>query len=992
MRRVALLVTALTLAVSAGAAPLRAQGGTGRIIGLVTTSPTNQPLASAQVSIVGTTKGALTGANGRFVLAELAPGSYQLRVALLGYAPQTVSGVNVIADSATTVNFALEATTVELAQVVVVGYGTKRREEVTSAVTSVTSEDFNAGPARDAASLIAGKVPGLAVGTPSGDPTEPTEIMLRGVTTLEGSTTPLVLIDGVPGNLDAVPTPEIESITVLKDGSAAAIYGSRASNGVILITTKRHGSGPPTLRYDGYVSQQTIYKRPDILSAADYHRLIGEGYDLDDQGYETDWIGLLTRQPLSHRHNLTLAGGGANTNYTTSFTYQNRQGTFIRSDNEVMTGQARIRHTMLDGRLEAEATLLSRSQTYFTGPDFNYAFQQALIRNPLDGPRNPDGTWRQTSTGALRYVNPLSLIEEDNGSAENRLQRLHGKLTFSPIDRLQFSLLTGIEKDNVMRGDATTFQHPNNTEDNSGGTAERSASSTRDRILEMTGTYNDRIGDHGFTFLGGYSYQDFVDEGFSAGNSRYPTDLLGDDDLGAGTGLPDGIATMSSRKSTYNIIGFFGRVNYDWKNRYLLMGSFRYEANSRFGAGHKWGAFPGISAGWRIGEESFMRGVSWVNDLKLRVGYGVTGIAPDRSYLSLTGYAYGDPIYSNGAWVPGVSPIRNPNPNLRWEEKDETNVGLDFSLFDFRLSGSIDAYRRETKDMLYEYAVPVPPNLYGRQLANVGRMRNDGLELSLSYKVIDRPGLSWVTGANWSTNSNELVSLSNDVYQTADFFYEGSTGAPIQQSTHRVMVGEPIGDFYGFESVDIDDEGVWIVLNKDGERVSIKDVTEADRRVLGNGIPKHFFAWNNSVRFRKFDLGVNMRGASGFQLLNFLRLYYENPTQLDYNMLKSAFDPVYGKRTVDYDLAYVSYYVEDGDYIKLDNVTLGYTFSPPQNGLLGVFQNARVYVSGRNLLTLTGYKGLDPEVSFSGLAPGNDNRAQYPTTRMFTLGLSFTLQ
>jgi hypothetical protein len=370
----------------------------------------------------------------------------------------------------------------------------------------------------------------------------------------------------------------------------------------------------------------------------------------------------------------------------------------------------------------------------------------------------------------------------------------------------------------------------------------------------------------------------------------------------------------------------------------------------------------------------------------------VTGIAPDRSYLSLTGYEYGAPIYSNGSWVPGVSPSRNPNPDLRWEEKDETDVGLDFSLFDFRLSGSVDVYRRETKDMLYEYSVPVPPNLFNRQLANVGRMRNDGLEVSLSYKVLDRPGLSWTTSANWSTNSNKLMSLSNDVYQTADFFYEGGTGAPIQQTTHRVMVGEPIGDFYGFKSVDIDDDGVWIVLNKDGERVSIKDVTEADRHVLGNGIPKHFFAWNNSVRYGKFDLGLNMRGAAGFQILNFLRLYYENPTQLDYNMLKSAFDPVYGKRMVNYDLAYVSYYVEDGDYIKLDNATLGYTFSGSEDGMFGVLHNARVYVSGRNLLTLTGYKGLDPEVSFSGLAPGNDNRAQYPTTRMFTLGLSFTLQ
>ena len=384
------------------------------------------------------------------------------------------------------------------------------------------------------------------------------------------------------------------------------------------------------------------------------------------------------------------------------------------------------------------------------------------------------------------------------------------------------------------------------------------------------------------------------------------------------------------------------------------------------------------------------------DDLKLRAGYGVTGIAPGSSYLSLTSYNYGGRFLYNGQWVQGLSPARNPNPNLKWEEKHEVNIGLDFSMFDSRLSGVFDVYRRDTRDMLYGYSVPVPPNLFGSILANVGNMRNKGMEAELTYDVFSGSSLRWTTSVNGSANSNKLVSLSNDVYQTASGYTTGGTGEPIQQSTHRVDVGKKIGNFYGFKSVDIDENGEWIVLDADNVRIPIDDATDTDRRILGNGIPKYYAGWNNTVRFRNLDFSANMRGAFGYQILNYQRMYYENPKILQYNMLKSAFDPVYGKRkadgsprTVNYDLAYVSYYVEDGDYWKLDNATLGYTIP---TSLLGrtasVVSNARVYVSGRNLFTLTGYKGMDPEVSTSGLQPGQEQRDTYPTTRMFTFGMT----
>lgn len=970
--------------------PLQLQAqGTGQITGAIT-SEAGQPLPGIQVAVLGTALRTITGQDGRYNLTNVPLGRQIVQAASIGYATQEFT-VSVSAGAAAVADFRLQTRAVALREVVVVGYGTQRREQVTGAVASVSSEEFNKGPARDAAALIAGKMPGLAVVQPSGDPRSNAQIQLRGRTTVQGPTNPLILIDGVPGDLETIPAEDIETISVLKDGSAAAMYGSRASNGVILITTKHHQGGAPTLRYDGYVGQSTIYNSPDFLNAADYRRLIGEGYTFQDLGFNTNWQDQVLREPASYRHNLSLTGGAFNTNYTASLNLENEEGIFNRSDNNELTARANIRHQMFDGKLEAEANLVSRTQKFFNGPDFNYAWRQTLIRNPTDRVKDENGVW-QERTGYF-YVNPAVLIEEQNGEFEGRSTRLHGTLTLRPTNQLRFSLMGGTSRENELRGSATTFEHSSNTQGNSGGTANRSTDSDLDRILEFTGTFTNSFGSHNLTVLGGYSYQDFLDEGFNANNSRFPTDLFDWNQLQRGQGLINGEpgTGIGSYKESSKLIGFFGRVNYDWQNRYLLMASLRYEGNSVFGADHKWGTFPAISVGWRISEESFMDGLTFIDDLRLRAGYGVTGIAPNNPYQSLTSYSYGPRFLYNGQWVQGLSPARNPNPDLRWEQKDEVNVGLNFSALGTRLNGALDVYRRDTKDMLYNYSVPVPPYLNGTIQANVGTMRNTGVEAELSYDVIRRGRFSWTTGANWSTNSNKLVTLSNETFQPqSDCRFDGGTGEPIQQSTHRNCVRQPIGNFYGYKSVDIDDNGIWIVLDSAGNRISIKDATAKDRHVLGNGIPKQYFAWNNFAQIGSFDVSVNMRGAADFQVLNFMRMYYENPKITQYNMLKSAFDPVYGKRTVNHDLSYVSYYIEDGDYIKLDNVTIGFTLNPGMLGRLSsVVTGARVYLSGRNLMTITGYEGMDPEVNITGLAPGNDSRDTYPTVRRFTAGLTF---
>ncbi len=966
---------------------LQAQG-TGQVTGVVT-SDMGVPLANATVTVVGTQLGALTSENGRYLILNVPAGEHVIEVQLIGYATQQQT-VTVVAGQPAVLNFELASEALALEEVVVIGYGTQKREQVTGAVASMTSADFVRGPAVDAASLIAGKLPGLAVSTPSGDPTAGTEISLRGITTISGSTNPLVLIDGVPGSLSTVAPQDIESISVLKDGSAAAIYGTRGSNGVILITTKRHEGQRARIRYEGDVSYQTIYRRPEFLTADDYRRLIAEGYAFEDLGHSTDWQDAVLRNPLSQRHNISISGGMTNTNYTASLNWEDRQGIFERSDNHLLTARANIRHTMFDGKLSAEANFLSSTRNNFSGPNYSYIWRQAVIRNPTDRMRNDEGKWQERSS--YFYTNPLSLLHETNGEFERRTQRLHGTVTYQPIRNLRLSLMGGTSRTSDLSGGSTTFDHVETTVSGNNSTAWRNAGSSVDRILELTGTLEESFGSHNMTLLGGYSYQDFVNEGFSASNFLFPTDLFDYHQLQRGGALAEGRASMSSYKNGYKLIGFFGRLNYDWQNRFLFMASMRYEGNSRFGADHKWGLFPAVSAGWRLTQESFMEALPWVSDLRIRAGFGVTGIAPTSSYLSLTSYTYGGRFLYNGQWVQGLSPARNPNPDLRWERKEEINVGVNFGLFENRLLGEFDVYRRNTYDMLFNYSVPVPPYLYGSILANVGHMLNEGIEAQLSYDVINNGSVRWTTSANWSTNRNKLVSLSDDTFRPqSDYFYDGHTGEPIQMSTHRIDVGGPIGNFYGYKSVDIDDTGAWIVLNKDGEPISIRDVTEDDRHVLGNGIPKHYLAWNNNVQVGRFDIGVNMRGAFGFQILNFQRMYYENPTILQYNMLKSAFEPVYGKRLLNYDLAYVSYYVEDGDYWKLDNATIGYTFSPDALGVFGgTLSNLRVYLSGRNLMTLTGYKGIDPEVRTTGLSPGTDHRDKYPTTRTFTLGVSAT--
>ncbi|MFT2010547.1 SusC/RagA family TonB-linked outer membrane protein [Pontibacter sp. 13R65] len=949
-------------------------------------------LPGVTVLLKGTTIAAPTDIDGRYSLQ--APNTQNDAILVFSYVGYTTQEISI--GNRSVVNVTLQSDAKALGEVVVIGYGTQRREDVTSAVASVGAEDFVKAPVLDAGQLIQGKVAGMTVSAPSGDPTANTQILLRGNSTLFGANAdPLVLIDGIPGNLRTVAPEDIESIDVLKDGSAAAIYGVRGTNGVILITTKRAKGNINTIDYSASVSTQTIARKLDILTADDYRQQIAAGLrdPASDQGHSTDWLDEITRTPVSHIHNLTFRGGTDKTNYLVSLNYRGLQGIFARSDNSTFTGRADVNHSMLDDKLQVNIGLLNQNnwftQTVDGGSFSGYTYRQAIQRNPTAPTQNVDGTWNE-NTGILNYENPLARIYETNGLNRNANTRVNATIAYTPLEGLRLSALMSYSKYHHQAGYSETKQHISNTRDNLNGYAATGSQESIDRLMELTGQYTRSFNDHTVTLLGGYSYQDndFFDSWMR--NYDFPSDLFSYYNIGLGNALQRGLATMYSNKATTNLIGFFGRVTYNYKDKYLLMANLRHEAASQlYGAEKPWGTFPAVSLGWRISNEGFMADQNLFDELKLRVGYGVTGSQPSTGFLGVALLGYGNFVYSNGRWIQSLGPTQNPNPNLRWEEKHESNLGLDFSIMKGRISGNIDVYNRQIRDLLYDYQVPSPPNLFPSTRANVGTMENRGLEVLLNVVPVQTKDFEWVSSFIFSTNSNKLKSLSNDIYQTtSDYFTEGFSGVPIQTFTHIVKIGQNIGDFYGFKVIDVSEDGKWIYEGRNGEPVAYSDFNHAfeDKKVLGNGLPKYYGGWNNNFRYKNLDLGVTMRGAFDYQVLNFQRMYYENRSAPYFNSLRSATEPVFGKVLLDPTVAqeFNSYYIEDGDFWKVDNITLGYNFNINSKFV----RSARIHASSLNSFIITGYKGIDPEVNRLGLAPGNDSHEKYPTTRTFTLGVN----
>ncbi len=972
-----LLFTALIMSVTAAAQNFEA---TGRVVD----SSNSQPVPGVTVLVKGTTTGTITDFDGNFTVktSEGTP----LIFSFIGYTTQELP-------AAKGMSVSLAPDNQELEDVVVIGYGTQRKGDVTSAITSVKSEDFVKGNINNAADLVKGKVAGLTITNGSGDPSSSAAIRLRGVISLNGSNTPLVLVDGIEGSLTTVSPEDIESIDVLKDASAAAIYGTRGAAGVIIITTKQgKRDAETTVNYSGYASWSGFANTLDMMDGDDVRAGLT---DFKDKGYDTDWLDAITRTAFTHNHDVSISGGTKKTSYDASFSYRDQNGVFINTYAKEMRFTGGLAHWFCNDILKLQFNIVKR--WHENGPvdaAGSYVYRNAIMRNPTEPIYNEDGSYYEDMS-INYYMNPVALLKEKTGEYKTETTRLTGNVTVEPIKGWQTNLMLSTDRYNAHDEGYYTSKYYDQVLNGHTGYAYHSYDYSKTDNLEITSNYKHTWNDdHRFDALIGYSYQYDMAEGFNANNTDFSSDYFEYNNIGVGGYLKKGKAGMGSYKNDSKLIGFFGRVSYGYADRYNLLVSLRREGSSKFGENNKWGNFPSASLGWTISNEGFMDNVDWVSNLKLRAGFGVTGVIPNDSYISLTRWALGNTYYyDNGEWKQALVIASNPNPDLKWEVSKEVNVGLDFSFLEGRVGGSVDFYNKNTSDMLWEYDVPTPPNLYSTTLANVGEMRNRGIEVALNGTPFERQdGVTWKTTVTMAWNSNKLVSLSNDLYETANQHDEAYLGEPVDRPTQRIEVGKALGQWYGCHTSGLSENGMWLIQNQEtGEYEEFTQNMQTEDKYhtyLGNAIPKMNLGWSNYVAFKGFDLNLQFTGQFGFKILNEARVYYEN-NACTYNRLKDAAKPKNGYvLSVAQKQSFNDYYLEDGDFLKLTSATLGYTVPLQENKYI---KNIYVYASGNNLFTITGYSGLDPELKNDDpLNSGIDRRDKYPTLRTFTLGAKFT--
>ena len=634
------------------------------------------------------------------------------------------------------------------------------------------------------------------------------------------------------------------------------------------------------------------------------------------------------------------------------------------------------------------------SATNATNSDQSNIYRQAIARNPTAPIYNEDGSYNE-DFGVNYYYNPVGMLEERLGNYTYEETRATGNITLEPIKGWQTNLMLATSRFGAHDKGYNTSEYYGNQLNDWTGYAYHTNDESYQNNLEITSKYDLNVGKHRMNAMVGYSYQYYKWERNYANNYNFPTDFFQWYNLGIGQALKEGKAGMGSEANENTLIGFFARVSYAYDNRYNLLVSVRREGSSKFGDNNKWGTFPSASLGWTISNEKFMEGITWLNNLKLRAGFGITGVIPNNPYESLTKYTYGSSYYySDGKWLPGLSVSSNPNPDLRWEKSTEFNVGLDWSVLDDRLGGSIDLYNKKTTDLLFLYTVPTPPNLYNQTLANAGSVRNQGIEVAVNAVPVRTKDFEWKTVVTVSANKNKLLSLSNDMYESNSFIDTGGLGEPISISTHRMEEGHALGDFYGLKSVGVSENGLFLIEKPDGEVVEFSNgqlKNDEYRQYLGSGLPKVYLGWTNNLSYKNWDLSMQFTSQLGFKILNEPRAFYEN-NSIAYNRLKSVEEAPYGGQ---YTLSssqpqtFVSYYLEDGDFLKLTNLTIGYTFPIKKNNKY--IKGVRAYLSGDNLFCITGYSGLDPELSNANPTyAGIDYRDKYPSIRSFTFGLNLT--
>ncbi|MEN8228188.1 MAG: SusC/RagA family TonB-linked outer membrane protein [Bacteroidota bacterium] len=952
------------------------------------TSEEEGSIPGVNIVIQGTVTGAVTDVDGNYSIVVPGPDAV-LVFSSIGYATQAIP----VGDQSIIAVLMMPDVTA-LDEIVVIGYGTQKKKELTSAITNVKSDDFVKGNVNNPAQLIQGKVAGLSISKAGASFAEGYTVRLRGMSTIGANTEPLVVIDGViGGNLSNVDPNDIESIDVLKDGSAAAIYGTRGSSGVIIVTTKKGRKGTASIEYNGYVTAETVAKHTDVMSAEEWRTLSQETGLGTDFGESTDWFDEMTQTAISQVHNLSLSGGSDQTTYRASINVRDGDGIAINTGYSQLNGRLNLRQKALKDRLTVDLNISALQRERQLG--FNEAFRYASVYNPTAPVRSDDpaydiydGYFQQV---LFDYYNPVQILEQNINEGQSRHINMSLKGAFDITKDLTVDAFYSVQSEDRMSG----FYHDKNSYwvgMDRNGLAGRRTDANSNRLFESTIHWNEKIGTAFLTVLGGYSYQEFFWEGFRAEGGDFITDAFTYNNLDAALDFNNGLGTIESYKNSAKLIAFFGRVNLNVTDSWFLTASARYEGSSRFGAGNKWGLFPAIGAGVELA--NFLN-VSSLDNLKLRVSYGLTGNQPSDSYLSILRLRPGGNFFYNGEFVPGYEPASNANEDLGWEKKAEIDVGLDYSLLDGTLYGSLDFYTRTTTDLLFEYGVPVPPNLYGSAWMNLGEIQNTGLELSLTWRAIQSGDFSYSMSFTPTYYlKNELVSLSG-TFNGADLEYGvrdlAPMGAPGQSDvpTVRAEENKPIGQLWGHTFVEIDGDGNLILrdTNEDGT------VDTDDRSVIGNGLPDAEFGFANNFRYKNLDLNITFRSVLGHDLNNKYRAFYEAPNMMgSYNLPKTAADvrnEGTGALLNTSASVYSSYHVENASFIALDYASLGYTFDI---GADAGFKNVRVYLAGNNLFYLTGYSGSDPnpryEYDGNPLAPGQDPRNTWFRARSVTLGVN----
>lgn len=931
----------------------------------------------------------VTDKDGMFNINNLENGgNYSFTFTYVGYLSKTLTGYTATAGNKISLAVVLKEGATALSQVVVTGYGRSSKAEVTGAITSVQAEDFNRGVISSPAQLLQGKVAGLNV-TRSGNPNETGAIILRGPSTLRsGAQEPFYVIDGVPGASIALLAPEdIMTMDVLKDASSTAIYGSRAANGVIMVTTRKAKPGEPRLSYSAYAGFEKVSNQIEVLSGDELRKYLADNNRSlnpvdNNEGANTDWQKELTRSAFSHNHNLSLSGNSGKTAYNVSMNYLKNQGIIKDSELERFILRANIDQKYFNDRLRLNVSAVNSVTSTSNIP--NEVYLNMLTYLPTVNVRQPDGSFTENFTRTRGYLNPVSLVE--NSMLDGKVKTFLGNAMAEAklFDGLKYTLSVSYQDE--QNNNNTYYTRASGLAQGYNGYALRNSYTNNKKVLESFFNYDKTFGDHDVKLLAGYSWQeDRNNDGFSTSNRNFVTDVLGYQNLGLGDPLSGVVPDYNTLQpiSTLRLISFYGRAQYNYKYKYLFQASLRRDGSSAFGINNRWGYFPAVSLGWNISKESFMENVRFVNDLKLRAGYGSSGNTQGfNAFTRWFLYRAASRFYYNGRYINAIGPYQNDNPDLKWERTNMANIGVDFALFNNILTGSVDVYDKRTKDLIWDYPVSTTQYYVPYLTANAGEVSNKGVEVILTAKPFSGKNFKWTTTLNFSHNTNKLVSLSNDVFtlpyvRTAFLGGKGQSANPSQ----IVQEGSPIGSFLLARYAGKDANGISQFYKADGT-ISNQPPVVADFSVAGSAQPKLLYGWNNSLVYKDFDFSFFLRGVYGNKVLNATLANLNSPSDAtNVNIPKFTL----GETPTDNNAYILSdRYLESGSYLRLDNATLGYTLKLKTNAV----KSLRFYATGNNLFIITNYRGIDPEINIGGQTPGIDNNNFYPKTQSYLLGMT----